>query len=310
MQLTVRSYLMAGMAAAGAGALAIAPLPSLVPDVTVPSVEAPVALAAAPSFDQLLALGIADSAAVTSGAFGSGSNAAGFLSGDTSYLGNSFALLPSLIASNPEMYLPLAATSVAFAPLSAIQLAEPQFTGVNASGQNPLTGAYTLPGQADNVAIQPITTAPGFALKPTVVAPINAAAGKVATDFDNLSASVGGPTTVARTLTGSASAVGTSVVQAQGLVRTAGLGTLSAATQAAIARNPQGVATAIQNAPGNLQKAVFGDTSVPLVSPTTGQPSTASNAVAPVKRLGAIGTVSSTVQKAANDVGNAVGGGS
>ena len=63
MQLTVRSYLMAGMAAAGAGALAIAPLPSVTPDVTVPTVEAPVALAAAPTFEQLFALGVADATA-------------------------------------------------------------------------------------------------------------------------------------------------------------------------------------------------------------------------------------------------------
>ena len=57
MQLTVRSYLMAGMAAAGAGALAIAPLPSLTQDVTIPTVEAPVALAAAPSVRATARLG-------------------------------------------------------------------------------------------------------------------------------------------------------------------------------------------------------------------------------------------------------------
>jgi hypothetical protein len=292
MQLTVRSYLMAGFAAAGAGALAIAPMPSLTSDITIPSVEAPVALAAAPSAEQLLALGIADTAGLAGGIFGSGASANTFLGYDTQVLGQTFAALPALIANDPETYLPIAAVGVATLPITLATIAEPQFTGVNAGGQN------QLPGQAATTSPIGIPTNPFFQNVPTVVAPINAATKKVANDFDNVSAALGGPK-LANPITVGAQEVGTGIVQAQGLVRTAGVGTLSAATQAALARNPQGVATAFQNAPGALQKAVFGDPAGPNIG---GAPS--------VKKLGAIGTVSATVKKAADNIGNAVSGGS
>jgi hypothetical protein len=313
MQLTVRSYLMAGLAAAGAGALAIAPMPSLTSDVSIPTVEAPVALAAAPSFEDLLALGLADTTLLVSTPFSSGSSANTFLGYDTQVIGAQLGALATAVQADPETYLPLAAASVGFLPLSLVSIAEPQFTGVNAAGVsgNPSNPTYTLPGQAATTSPILTTTPPYLQNVPTVVAPINAATTKVAGDFDNVSAALGGPK-LAKPITTGAQAIGTSVVQAQGLVRTAVVGTAQGATLAALSGNPQGVATAFQTGASNIQKSIVGDPSVPLVNPATGKVSTNTslNTAAPVKRLGAIGTVSSTVQKAASDVGNSISGGS
>jgi hypothetical protein len=309
MQVTARAYLMAGLAAAGAGALALAPMPSLAPqDVKVPTVEAPVALAAQPSLTDLITLGVVDSSTLAAAGFSSGANANTFLSADTQLLGASFSSLIPLVQSNPQTYGPLALASVAFLPTSVIDLTEPQFTGVNAGGQN-LDGSYTLPGVANTKAPVITVSPPSFQNVPTVAAPINAAAVKVATDFDSVSKAFGGPSNVAKTMTTSAQAVGTSVIQAQGLVRTAAVGTAQGVATAAIAGNPQGVSNAIQTGAGNIQKAIAGDPSVQLVDPATGKVNTGNptkNTAAPVKRLGAIGTVSSTVQKAASDISNAV----
>jgi hypothetical protein len=286
MQVTVRSYLMAGLAAAGAGALAIAPLPAMTPqDVKVPTVEAPVTLAVQPSLTDLVALGIADSSTLAAAGFASGANGNTFLSGDTSFLGASFAALSKAVAADPQTYGPLAAAQVAFLPTSLIDIAEPQITGVSSS-----SAGVTQPGQASPVAPILLASPPYVALEPTVVAPINTATTTVSKHLDNVSAAFGGPK-VAEKITTSSQAVGTSVVQAQGLVRSAVVGTAQTATLAAIQNNPQGVANAIQSGPANVQKAILGD-------------STATKGT--VKNLGAIGTVSSTVQKAASDISKAV----
>ena len=101
MQLTVRSYLMAGMAAAGAGALAIAPLPSLVPDVSIPSVEAPVDLAATPSPLELLLQGVGSAATLANGAFTS-AGSAGTSSATTRRRSERLCQVRTLRSANPE----------------------------------------------------------------------------------------------------------------------------------------------------------------------------------------------------------------
>ena len=193
--------------------------------------------------------------------------------------------------------------------MQALGAADAQFFGVNDAGVVP-AGAnttFSIPGVPDTNIGAVLVPAPG--VTPTVITPINKAASKAALDFDNVSASVGGPR-LATPITSGAQRVGTSIVQAQGLVRTAAVGAVGGVASAALTNGD--VAGAVQTGADGVVKSVFGDSSVPLVNKNSKKATTSAdpNAVAPVRRLGAIGTVSSTVQKAASDVGNAVGGGS
>jgi hypothetical protein len=312
MQLTVRSYLMAGLAAAGAGALAIAPLPSVTPaDVKIPTVEAPVALAAAPTFEQLLAFGIADATGLTVAPFSSASAANAFVGTD---IVSSVTTAQLIIAATQAGQIdpPLAALALGVGlPVQALGAGDAQFFGVNDPGvvqaANPANNIYSIPGEPDTTTGVVLVPSPG--IMPTVVTPINKATSKVALDFDNVSASVGGPR-LASPVTSGAQRVGTSIVQAQGLVRTAAVGAVGGVATAALTNGD--VAGAVRSGADGVVKSVFGDSTVPLVNKTTKKATTSAdpNAVAPVRRLGAIGTVSSTVQKAASDVGNSISGGS
>jgi hypothetical protein len=306
MQVTVRSYLMAGLAATGITALAVAPLPSMSQNVTVPSVEASVDLAAAPT----LAQWFADTTGLAVGGFSSASAASAFLGTDTlgaALLGQG---LLALVQADPSL-LPIAALGGVGAALALPQATDLQFFGVTDSGvipgkkkSDPLT--YSLPGIPDTTSTTALV--PVFTKNmPIVVGPISAATNNLATDIDDASDSVGGPK-LAGPLTSGAQAVGTSVVQAQGLVRSATVDAVTNVAAASLSGNPQAVGTAIQTGAGGIQKSIVGDSSVPLVNPATGKVDSNSNlnTAAPVKRLGAIGTVSSTVQKAASNVGNAL----
>lgn len=115
---------------------------------------------------------------------------------------------------------------------------------------------------------------------------------------------------VLRSVTVESRRVGTSIVQAQGLVRDATVnavqGTLDAATIGG------DVGGAVQSGVDGIGKSVFGDSSIKhKLNPETGKPVSAGTegAVDSIHKLGAIGTVNSATQTAAKNVGDSISAG-
>jgi hypothetical protein len=308
MQVTARSYLMAGLAAAGMGALAIAPMPSLegaMPaDVQVRNVQNTALV------DDLVGayeFGVLNAGILNNGALGSATVANGVGTGFLAQL----PLLPVSVAAQPTQtptILNAGVTGLVSAATGVAPFGEP----VAALGptSTPVDGAPGVPGGYTNATVDPPGPLPLGTYPVPVSVPNSANIPKpfnsaVNTVENNLIAAGVPGAKVLKSTTVESQRVGTAVVQAQGLVRTATVGAVQGTINAATTGG--NVPGAVQTGLNNVGKSVFGDPSVTQkVNPTTGQPDNTSAGVDSVRKLGAIGTVSSATQTAAKNVANSV----
>jgi len=176
-----------------------------------------------------------------------------------------------------------------------------------APGPPPVTvTAYQLPGVPATTTKIPVAALPPtlWPSSPTVVNSFRTGAITAATIADTVAAQVGLPKLAVPTTKG-VQAIGTSFIQAQGLVRSATVGAVQG-TITAVATGGN-VPNAIKTGLNGIKKSIVGDPTVPKVSASgvvTGVPALDTNE--PVKRLGAIKTVSTTVKKAVQNVAAAV----
>lgn len=144
---------------------------------------------------------------------------------------------------------------------------------------------------------------------PTVNAPATAGFLAAATIVDNNTPSV--VPKLATPIVKGAGEVGTSLIQASGLVRTASVTAVQNTLNSATGLSNVPVGTSIRNGIDGVTKSVIGDSTVKKVTPignglgiVTGGPT---DTVSPVKRLGAIQTVTQTTANAIKGVATAAG---
>jgi hypothetical protein len=308
MQVGVRSYLIGGITAAGFGALAFAPLPAAAPNVQVPKIDDPAVQNTAltdvlnPQFaiDQALTL----------------------YDGGTASILVQNKVLPPLAdpatLGRAVLETPTFAPAILNSGFNAIQgvgtgvpgTATPEVPG------SPSQAVESAPGSPRSWLVTSVDTS-GVPTSTDVSLPTgplpngkvipNPFESAVDTVQDNLVTNDVPGARVLQSVTVESCRVGTSIVQAQGLVRDATVnavqGTVNAATTGG------NVGGAAQTGADNIGKSVFGDPSIQYkVDPTTGKPVSASTegSVDSIHKLGAIGTVSSATQTAAKNVGDSI----
>jgi hypothetical protein len=299
MQIAIRSYVTAGVAAAGVAALVVAPIAPKM-DVSVPSVNAAVALAASP-FEQALIYASTAPIDLVAGLINSTQTAAVAYPSLGLQVGLGLAQqIQALIgdpASIPDFFaeLPTQANQiVSLGEVNTFGVA----TGLSGNGAPGVTDVTQLAGPfapqffpappyLSPVVGQTPAVSPG-AIPGNISNGLNSAAAKV----DGVIAAVGGPPVFVQTVSRSTQAIGTSFIQAQGLVRSSMLNAITGVNLAVV--HGGNVNAAIQNGLTSVQQSILGN------------PAAAAGSVA---RLGAIKTVTHTVQKAVKDVGTAARGG-
>ncbi len=298
MQIATRPYLAAGLALASAAAVTI-PIATSRDLVTpaIPSSDRMVALTASALPTALLNL-VTIPQDLAGGALGS-LNTVVTAYPDTALIFGT-GLLESLDhAANHPSTIPLAIASLPASIGSFVEVIGLQTTGVAASGYSPISGKYQMPGEPDPVTYSPLhpteaivpvfsqTADDVFALPGQLPGNIVTAVNRSAQKLDDVSAALGGPRVVHQTAL-SLESVGTSVIQAEGLVRTATLGAVSSVAVTAV--NKGDVAKAVREGRAEIKRAIFG------------RPASASAPAGSAKQLGAIKTVKTTVQKAQKDI--------
>lgn len=319
MQVGVRSYLVGGITAAGFGALAIAPLPAIgPPDVQVSEAQSPdienAALADVfnPAFiyDQAIILNNGLGTSITTN-----NSVVPPILNDPLAVTNALADAPTFIATGLNYGVPNTIGTPGTKLTNGINPLQAVYTGVPGTA----TPEQGVPGTKSSTWVA-VDGAPGVAAGYVVSDPSNPASatkvnvpgvvpagfrGGVDTVENNLiSNGVPGATTL-KAVTVQSRKVGTAVVQAQGLVRDATVNAVQGTVNAATSGGDVG--GAIQTGASKVGKSVFGDASITYkVDPNSGKPVTASTpgSVDSIHKLGAIGTVSKSVQNAASEIGN------
>jgi hypothetical protein len=299
MQIAIRSYVTAGVAAAGVAALVVAPIAPKM-DVPVPTVNAAVALAASP-FEQALILASTAPIDLVSGLIGSAQTAAvAYPSlGLTIGLGlvQQIQALVSDPSTIPDFFAELPAQANRIASLGEVNTFGVA-TGLSGTGT---PGVTDVPLLAGPFAPQFFPSAPFLApvLGQSPVSQLGKIPGNISNGLNNAAAkadgvikALGGPPVLVQTISRSTQAIGTSFIQAQGLVRSATLNAITGVNLAVV--HGGNVNAAIQAGLTSVQRSILGNPSAPSGS---------------VARLGAIKTVTHTVQKAVKDVGKAARGG-
>jgi hypothetical protein len=299
MQIAIRSYVTAGVAAAGVAALVVAPIAPKM-DVPVPSVNAAVALAASP-FEQALILASTAPIDLATGFIGSAQSAALLYPSLGLTVGLGLVQQIQDLLSDPST-IP---TFFAELPSQTNQI----ISGIEVDTFGVTTGLGTAPIETPGVPFEP--TLPAGSLQfypagPAVATVLGQAPGsqlyKVAQNIPNAMNSaaektdgvikaLGGPPVFVQTVSRSTQAIGTSFIQAQGLVRSSTLNAITGVNLAVV--NGGDVNQAIQTGLTSIQRSILGNPGAPAGS---------------VARLGAINTVTHTVQKAVSDVGKAARG--
>ena len=312
MQVAVRSYIVAGAVAISAGALAA--VPTVAPqDVPMRDIKIPVALAASPlNFTQALNLAVFSTQTLAAGSIDSVRTAFTLYSADMALLANMTAGQVRDAIQQPST-ITATITQIPSELEYFAELGEQQTVGISATGITP-DGTYSLPGETSTRTWVPIPGVPQdqWPVSETVDAGYHGAVATIAQAFDEQT----GTTTFGAIVT-AGNAMEYSIFQAQGLVRSATLGALQDTVDAATTGGD--VAGAVTGGLQNIQKSIFGDPSVPKVTPVPAPPGsavvgnvgvhtgTASDTVEPVKRLGAVKTITSTFSTQIADVAQSLG---
>jgi hypothetical protein len=300
MQIAIRPYVTAGVAAAGVAALVVAPMAPKM-DLPVPTVNAAVALAASP-FQQALITASTAPIDLVGGLLGSLTSATNLYPSFALQTAQGLGLQIQALIDDPSTIPDF----VAQLPSLGNQLV----TGVEVYTFGVTTGSgMTAPAEKPGVPFEP--TIPGTAIYPGAAVqsvfgqsplPTNLAAipanisnglNNAAAKTDGVIKALGGPSVFVQTVSRSTQAIGTSLIQAQGLVRVSTLNAITGVNLAVV--HGGNVNQAIQNGITSIQHSILGD-------PTAANPNS-------VAGLGAIKTVTHTIQKAAKDVGTAARGG-
>jgi hypothetical protein len=299
MQIAIRSYVTAGVAAAGVAALVVAPIAPKM-DVSVPNVNSAVALAASP-FETALITASTAPVDLLAGLLGSVTSSAVLYPSFALQTAQGLATQIQALINDPST-IP---TFIAQLP----SLTNTLISGGEVNTFGVTTGLGTAPAETPGVPLEP--TLPGSAIYPlspiqtvlgqsplsptqlgTLPANISNGLNNAAAKFDGVIHTLGGPTVLVQTISRSTQAIGTSFIQAQGLVRSSTLNAISGVNTAIVNRG--NVNAAIQAGIKSVQLSILGDSTAP-----TGT----------VANLGAIKTVTHTIQKSVKDVGTAARGG-
>lgn len=327
MHVANRSQMITGVSALAVGALFTAPALLSQQHVEAPVAQAPVALSSpiglSAAVSPIAGLITAGQQAA-GGVIGSGAQANVIYPSDAIFIGGSLVTQVQGLIAHPST-IPAAIVGLPGQVEGLTELVENQSTGVKADGElgqitipfptstSPLitVDAYSLPGE-----FVPATTNPGAAgfPGPNATTVNNSATNGFRAAAGTLdSITPAGLPKLATPITVGAQEVGTSLIQAGGLVRSASATAVQNTFNAVASGNPTNVRNAVVGGVSGVSKSVFGDSSVPLVTPISSSvgvdlPSggvPVPGTVAPVKRLGAIGTVTTTVTKAVTGVATA-----
>jgi hypothetical protein len=298
MQIAIRSYVTAGVAAAGVAALVVAPIAPKM-DVSVPSVNAAVALAASP-FEQALIYASTAPIDLVAGLIGSTQTAAVAYPSLGLQVGLGLAQqIQALIgdpASIPDFFAELPAQANQIVSLGEVNTFGVA-TGLSGNGAPGVTDVPHLAGPFapqffPSPALEPVVGQAPTSQLGLIPGNISNGLNNAAAKVDGVIAAVGGPPVFVQTVSRSTQAIGTSFIQAQGLVRSSMLNAITGVNLAVV--HGGNVNAAIQAGLTSVQQSILGN------------PAAAAGSVA---RLGAIKTVTHTVQKAVKDVGTAARGG-
>jgi hypothetical protein len=306
----VRSYMVAGAVAISAGALAAVPALVAPQDVPMPDIKIPVALAASPL--DFITQAVFSTQTLAAGSQDSVRTAFNLYSADVALLAHMTAGQVSDAIHQPSTII----TTITQIPTDLeyfAELGEQQTVGINATGITP-DHTYSLPGETSTRTWVPIPGVPQaeWPVSETVDAGYHGAVAAIAEAVDEQTG-----TTTFGAIVRAGNAMEYSIFQAQGLVRSATLGAIQDTVDAAISGGdvPGAVTSGVQS----IQKSIFGDPDVPKVTPGPAAPGsavvgnvgvhtgTATDTVEPVKRLGAIKTITSTAQTQVANVAHSLG---